>query len=366
MTKSTLIIAEAGVNHNGSLALAFELVDKAVDAGVDIVKFQTFVAEHLVTESAEQAAYQAANIGKKKSQLDMLKQLELTFDEHKQLQAYCDRKGIQYLSTAFDLQSLTLLADEMNIDLLKIPSGELTNAPYLLAHAQKRKPLIVSTGMADLNEVKQALSVLAFGLTHEISEPATHLSLAEFSLAFDSSSGQEALKKHVTLLHCTTEYPAPLSSINLDAMSLMAETFALPVGYSDHSEGLLVSQLAVAKGACVIEKHFTLSREMEGPDHKASIEPDELNDMVRLIRQVEVINGSRQKEPSICELKNIPVARKSLVAEKFICAGELFTAENIAIKRPGTGVSPMHYWQILGKNASKDYAPGELIDIKEN
>ncbi|MFD2177628.1 N-acetylneuraminate synthase [Veronia pacifica] len=354
----TLIIAEAGVNHNGDEKLAFKLVDAAAKAGADIVKFQTFKATELVTEQAVQADYQVANTGKKESQLSMLRRLELSPSCHFALAEHCKKRGIEFLSTAFDSVSLRFLVDELGIQRLKLPSGELINAPLVLEHARTGLDMIVSTGMATLSEVEAALAVIAFGYTagHDAAP-----SEAAFRQAYSSVEGQEALKSKVTLLHCTTEYPAPMSDINLRAMDTLSEHFSLAAGYSDHSEGITIPIAAVARGAAVIEKHFTLDKTLNGPDHKASLEPDELVAMVTAVRQVETALGDGIKAPAASEIKNKAIARKSLVAASDIKAGEAFSDANVAIKRPGTGMSPTAYWQVLGSCASRAYQAGELI-----
>ena len=357
--KAVLIIAEAGVNHNGDEKLAFELVDAAHKAGADIVKFQTFKAKKLVTASATQAEYQIKNSQKQESQLAMLSRLELSYEAHHQLLAYCNKLGIEFLSTAFDSESLDFLVNDLGLKMLKIPSGELTNAPLVLEHAQTRCDLIVSTGMATLAEVEAALAVIAFGFT---AKDRTQPSLEAFQAAYFSSEGQQALQKKVTLLHCTTEYPTPMSDINLTAMDTLAAAFHLPVGYSDHSAGITVPIAAVAKGAVLVEKHFTLDKNMSGPDHKASLEPNELKAMVTAIRATEIALGDGIKGPRPSELKNKAIARKSLVAAGAIKAGELFSPHNLVIMRPGSGISPSQYWQYLGKIVEKDYQTGELID----
>lgn len=354
----TLIIAEAGVNHNGSEELALALVDAAHNAGVDIVKFQTFKANKLVTASAKQADYQIANTQKEESQLSMLSRLELSYDFYHKLVAYCNKLGIDFLSTAFDSESLAFLVKELGLKILKIPSGELTNAPLVLEHARTGCDLIVSTGMATLADVEAALGVIAFGYI----EPNDTLpSIDAFQTAYFSEAGQKALQDKVSLLHCTTEYPAPMSDINLRAMETMASAFKLPVGYSDHSAGITVPIAAVALGAVTIEKHFTLDKTMQGPDHKASLEPSELKDMVAAIRNVEQALGDGIKGPRPSEIKNKAIARKSLIASTAIKSGEQFTKENLAIKRPGDGLSPYEYWKLLGGTARKSYQEGDLI-----
>lgn len=354
----TLIIAEAGVNHNGNDKLAFELVEAAYQAGADIVKFQTFKAKNLVTESAKQAGYQVANTQKQESQLAMLSRLELSYEAHYQLVAHCNKLGIEFLSTAFDSESLDFLVNELGLKRLKIPSGEITNAPLVLEHARTGCDLIVSTGMATLAEVESVLGVIAFGyLTDDDKQP----SILAFQQAYASNEGQRLLKEKVTVLHCTTEYPAPMEEINLKAMDTLGRAFDLEAGYSDHSEGITIPIAAVARGAVLIEKHFTLDKNMEGPDHKASLEPQELEAMVKAIRQVETALGSSVKTPTVSEVKNKSVARKSLVAARDIKEGEELTESNLTIKRPGSGLSPYRYWELIGNKASKNYKVGELI-----
>ncbi|WP_342324536.1 N-acetylneuraminate synthase [Kosakonia sp. BYX6] len=354
----TLIIAEAGVNHNGDEKLAFELVDAAYKAGADIVKFQTFKASNLVTEQAKQAEYQVKNTKKQESQLEMLRRLELSWDAHHALIKHCNSLGIEFLSTAFDSESLEFLVNDLGLKRLKLPSGELTNAPLVLEHARTGCDIIVSTGMATLSEIEAALGVIAFGYTtSKDAKPCTEA----FQSAYASDEGQKALKEKVVILHCTTEYPAPMNEINLRAMDTLRSAFDLPAGYSDHSEGITIPVAAVARGAIVIEKHFTLDKTMEGPDHKASLEPDELQAMVTAIRQVELALGKPVKTPTVSEIKNKSVARKSLVAAMDICEGEEFSAENLSVKRPGKGMSPYGYWDLLGKKSGKSYMAGDLI-----
>ena len=332
----TLIIAEAGVNHNGSLELALELVDAAADAGADYVKFQTFRADKLAGKSAKKAEYQARNIGDgDDSQYAMLKKLELSPENHFKLMERCLERGIKFLSTAFDLESINFL-ENLGLPLWKIPSGEITNFPYLRAIGRTKKPAILSTGMATLQEVEEAVGVLTrFGTPHQ----------------------------QITLLHCTTEYPAPKNEINLSAMRTLGEHFGLPVGYSDHTQGIEIPVAAVALGATVIEKHFTLDRTLEGPDHRASLEPDELREMVAQIRHVESALGDGVKEPAESEKKNIPIARKSIVAARDIGRGETFTEENITTKRPATGLSPMRWEQVIGREAPRDFKAEEAIEL---
>lgn len=354
------IIAEAGVNHNGSKDLAFQLVDAAHAAGVDIVKFQTFKAKNLVTKSAQQADYQIQNTGVTESQFDMLSRLELDYDTHKSLVAYCKNLGIEFLSTAFDKESLDFLVNDLSLKTLKIPSGELTNAPFVLAHARTGCDLIVSTGMANLAEIEAALAVIAFGLVADDSQTPSQQTFEE---VYNSDTGQKALKQKVIILHCTTEYPAPVNEINLNAMSTLRNTFHLATGYSDHSAGITIPIAATALGAQLIEKHFTLDKLMPGPDHKASLDPDELKDMVQAIRDVEMALGNGIKGPQPSEIKNKSVARKSLVAAQPIKIGETYTEKNLTIKRPGNGISPRLYWSLLGKTANRDYLEGDLIHV---
>lgn len=326
----SIIIAEAGVNHNGSLEMAKRLALAAKEAGADYVKYQTFVPDRLVSRFAEKAAYQKKTTGCG-SQIDMLRKLELSFDDFRNLSAYCMEIGIGFLSTAFDMESVTFL-EELGIEIWKIPSGEVTNLPYLLRLGKTGKPIILSTGMCEEQEVAEAVAAL-----HE--------------------GGAE----NITLLHCTTEYPAPLEDINLLAMNALRKRFRLPVGYSDHTEGIVVPVAAAALGACVIEKHFTLDRAMEGPDHKASLEPHELCAMVNAVRQVERALGSPHKGCVASEQSNRDIARKSIVAARSIQAGEIFTEENLTVKRPGTGLSPMRWYEVLGKRATRNYDQDEMI-----
>lgn len=357
--KPVKIIAEAGVNHNGVVQLAFDLVDAAHRAGADIVKFQTFKAKNLVTDKAVQAEYQIANTGKHESQLAMLSRLELSYEAHHKLVAYCDKLGIEFLSTAFDNESLDFLVQELKLSRLKIPSGEITNAPLVLQHARTGCDLIVSTGMATLAEIETVLGVIAFGY---ISPADAMPTVQAFEQAYASQAGQAALQRKVIVLHCTTEYPAPLTEINLRGMDTLNLAFKLPAGYSDHSEGITVPIAAAARGAVLIEKHFTLDKTMEGPDHKASLDPTELESMVVAIRAVELALGDGIKRPTHSEVKNKTVVRKSIVAACDIKQGDVFSYEKIAIKRPGNGISPEKYWSYLGKIASRDYRTGDLIN----
>lgn len=331
----TLIIAEAGVNHNGNFEIAKQLIDEAVKAGADIVKFQTCKAENVISRYADKAEYQKVTTGEADSQLEMVRKLMLTYEQYGQLKKYCDEKGIEFLSTAFDLPSVDYL-HSIGMKRWKIPSGELTNLPLLIKIASLHEPIIMSTGMSELSEVADAVKVLV-----------------------------ENGASDITLLHCTTEYPAPYEDVNLKAMETMKDAFDLPVGYSDHTKGLEIPVAAVARGACVIEKHFTLSREMEGPDHAASIEPEELKQMVDMIRHVEVSIGDGVKRVSASEAKNQDIARKSIIAKTAIKAGEVFTEDNITTKRPGNGINPMFWFDLLGRKAKHDYEEDYIIEKDE-
>lgn len=357
MTSNTLLIGEAGVNHNGNEETAIKLADVAKKANVDVVKYQIFKSDQLVTKSTPKANYQTIHTGEHESQREMLLKLELSFDSHRRVANYCKEIGLQYLSTAFDLESLNFLAEDIKMSLFKIPSGDLTNAPLLLAHAKYKRKLIVSTGMSTLGEIEDALGVLAFGLLDLEEQPT----IAGFKNAYQSNEGQAALSEYVTLLHCTTEYPTAKHEINLRAMNTLSQAFQLDVGFSDHSNGDTASIIAVALGATVIEKHFTLDKNQNGPDHMASMEPDELFNFVSSIRSAESCLGSGIKRPVTSELRNIPIARRSLVATADIQIGEVFTEYNLGTKRPGTGKSPFKYWDMLGSKSVRQYSEGELI-----
>ena len=355
--QSTYVIAEAGVNHNGNLQRALDLVDAAAEAKADAVKFQTFKAEKIALSKAPKAEYQIRQTGSSESQLAMLKQLELDESSHFKIRDRCNLKGIQFLSTPFDKNSLDFLTQTMKIPRLKIPSGEITNAPLLLKAAASEKPLIVSTGMCEMEEVKVALGILAFGFTKSKNEPGAE----NFNIAFESHDGKKALRENVTLLHCTTAYPAPIEDVNLKTMETMASVFGLQVGYSDHTLGILVPIAAVARGAVVIEKHFTIDKSLPGPDHQASLDTEELKSMVKSIREVEKALGQSNKFVTPSEIENRNIARKSLVTTRDISAGEVFSENNIDIKRPGNGISPIQYWDWLGKKADRDFKADELL-----
>jgi N-acetylneuraminate synthase len=355
--KPVLFIAEAGVNHNGSIAMALQLIDAAADAGADVVKFQSFKAESLVTAQAAKADYQVTNTGEAGGQMAMLRALELSAEDNARLLAHCRARRISFMSTAFDEASLDMLAP-LAMPAVKIPSGDLTHAPMLLKSARLRQPLIVSTGMATLSDIEQALGVIAFGLLSD----AVPAGEADFQAAYCSPAGRAALQQYVTLLHCVTEYPAPPEAVNLRAMDTMAAAFGLPVGYSDHTAGIAVSIAAVARGACVIEKHFTLDRELPGPDHAASLEPDELATLVASIRAVELALGAPRKQPAPQEVGNRAIARRSIVAARPIRQGEVLDLSMLAFKRPGTGISPMAAWSLVGRPARRDFAFDELLE----
>lgn len=328
-----LIIAEAGVNHNGDLDTAIRMVDAAKRAGVDIVKFQTAIPELVISKFAEKADYQKITTKASESQLEMVRRLHLKFEEYVPLKKHCDDVGIKFLSTPFDIDSVRFL-EQLGCDMWKIPSGEITNYPYLMEIAKTKKPVIMSTGMCTLEDIRVAIDVLR-------------------------KRGVE----DITLLHCTTEYPTPLESVNLKAMDVLRKEFRLPVGYSDHTQGIKIPIAAVAMGAVIIEKHFTLDRLMEGPDQKASLEPCELKEMVDSIRSIEIALGDGRKQPSEVEKKNIVAARKSIVAKMPIKEGEVFSEDNLTTKRPGNGISPMMWEDVIGKIALRDFEEDELIEI---
>ena len=327
------IIAEAGVNHNGSIELAKKLIDVAVEAKVDAVKFQTFKAENLVSKNAQKADYQKQTTNSEESQFDMIKRLELDIKTHKILMDYCKEKNIMFLSTPFDHDSIELLND-LGLEIFKIPSGEITNLPYLRHIGKLDKKVILSTGMADIGEIEDAMDIL-------------------------TNAGTK--KENIIVLHANTEYPTPYEDVNLKAMVTIGKTFDVAFGYSDHTLGIEVDIAAVAMGACCIEKHFTLDKTMEGPDHKASLEPDELKAMVKAIRNIELALGNGIKKPSKSESKNISIARKSIVAKVEIKKGEIFSTNNLAVKRPANGINPMRWDEIIGTVATKDYKEDELI-----
>ncbi|EOS23243.1 N-acetylneuraminate synthase [Lachnospiraceae bacterium 3-1] len=329
-----IIIAEAGVNHNGSVEIAKKMVLAAKEAGADYIKFQTFCPEKLVSKSAGKADYQKQNTGAKESQLEMLQKLALSQDDFLELKEYCQRQGIGFLSTPFDLDSIHFL-HRLDMDFWKLPSGEITNLPYLLEIAKTGRPVVMSTGMCDLKEIKEAVDCL-----------------------------RRAGTEKIILLHCNTEYPTPMKDVNLKAMQTMKDSLGLPMGYSDHTQGIEVPIAAAALGACVLEKHFTLDKTMPGPDHRASLEPEELQAMVTAVRNIERAMGNGRKEPSESEKRNIEAVRKSIVAKCKIKKGEIFTEENLTTKRPGTGISPMKWFDLMGQRAKRDYEMDQII-VKE-
>ncbi len=330
---SVYIIAEAGVNHNGSLTLAKKLVDAAVLSGADCIKFQTFKAENIVSQNAPKAAYQKQTTDENETQWQMLKKLELSYDEFVELSEYCQQQGIEFLSTAFDLSSVEFL-NKLGMRRWKIPSGDITNLPYLMKIAQYNQPMILSTGMSTMDDILSAVDVI-------------------------KKNGDVDL----TVLHCTTEYPTPFKDVNLNAMLAIQQELGVKIGYSDHTKGIEVPVAAVALGATVIEKHFTLDKTMEGPDHKASLEPNELKAMVDAIRNIEDSLGDGIKKPAESEKKNIKIVRKSIVAKCDIKAGEVFTEDNLTTKRPAAGISPMQWFEVIGKVAKRDFSEDELIEL---
>lgn len=327
------IIAEAGVNHNGDLKIAKKLIDKASESGADAIKFQSFKAENLVTKNAKKAEYQNRTTDKEENQFQMLSRLELSYENHKELIKYSEDKDIMFLSSPFDLESIDLL-NELNLEIFKIPSGEITNLPYLEKIGRFNKKVILSTGMSTLGEIESALTIL-------------------------KASGSS----DITVLHCNTEYPTPMQDVNLSAMNTIKDAFKVDVGYSDHTLGIEVPIAAVALGARVIEKHFTLDKSMDGPDHKASLEPDELKLMIENIRNIEKALGDGVKIPTDSEVKNRDMARKSIVANVDLKKGEVFSEENLYVKRPGSGISPMRWYEVTGQVAEKDFKEDELIQL---
>ena len=353
----TLVIAEAGINHNASLGLALDLVRAAARAGADYVKFQTFRPELSISRGTKKAPYQARNTGPDEDMMAMVKKFTLPLEAFAEIEACCRAENIPFISTPFDLPSVEAL-EQLRVPFYKMPSGEVTNPRLLLACARTAKPIILSTGMSTLADIEGALGVVAFGYLGKSDAEASQRAFAE---AYISEGGQAALRQNVTLLHCTTEYPTRLEDVNLNVMATLRQAFGLPVGYSDHSLGITVPVAAVALGASVIEKHFTLDKSLEGPDHRVSLDPTELAAMIRAIREVETALGQAVKRPSAAECANAAVARKSLVAARPIAKGEAFTAESLGIKRPGTGISPMRLWDMAGMVAARDYDTDELI-----
>jgi N-acetylneuraminate synthase len=354
-TQNVFVIAEAGVNHNGSLDVALRLVEAAAAADANAVKFQTFKTEELVTSTAPRANYQVRTLGGSETQFEMLKRLELSAEDHAILKGRCDELNIEFMSTPFDIVSAEFLARKMGVRRIKISSGDVTNGPFLLEICHLGLPIILSTGMSALSEIDEAIAVLAHGFLRCDGPPTRG--------AWESAAGRAAVSDKLTLLHCTSDYPAKFDETNLRAMTTMAKRFGLPVGLSDHTLGITVPVAAVARGACTIEKHFTLDRSLPGPDHAASLEPQEFRDMVDGIRIVELALGSDEKRATVSEMRNIPIVRRSLVAARHIRAGEILRSDDIVTRRPGTGLSPMRYWELVGRRASRDFQEGECLDF---
>lgn len=352
------VIAEAGINHNGDVDLALRLVDVAADTGADAVKFQTYRADEIASADAPKADYQRRTSDIGESQREMLERLELPIEAYDIITNRCRRRGIEFMSTAFDIGSLQMLTGQAGIRRIKIPSGEITNGPLLLAAARSRLPIILSTGMSDLDEIERALSVIAFGLIEDRGYPDESM-LENFLARPDADN---SIRTKVTVLQCTSQYPAPEAEINLRAMETIANRFGTAVGLSDHSAGIMVPVIAAARGAVVVEKHITTDRNLPGPDHAASIEPAELAEMIAAIRTAELSIGTGEKRPTPSEEKMRLVARRSLVAAREITAGETYNTENLTARRPGGGLSPMHYWTYLGRKATRNYAADEQID----
>jgi N-acetylneuraminate synthase len=353
------IIAEAGVNHNGSLDLALSLVDMAAEAGADAVKFQTFSADRLVTRAAAMADYQRRSSGSNDTQHPMLRRLELSENDHARLIAHCAARRIQFLSSPFDLQSLSMLVERFDLAQIKLGSGEVTNGPLLLAASRTGRNIILSTGMATLEEVEAALGVLAFGYAGGDARPGP----AAFRSAFADAAARATLSRKVVLLHCTTAYPASFEDVNLRAMDTLRTAFGIPAGYSDHTPGIVTAVAAAARGAAAIEKHLTADRTLPGPDHAASLEPAELTRMIAAIRQVELALGDGIKAPRASELGNMTAARKSIVATRPIAAAEMLSPMNLAVKRPGNGLSPMNWWDLQDTPARRSYSEDEAVEL---
>jgi N-acetylneuraminate synthase len=362
MYERTSIIAEAGVNHNGSLAMAKKLIDAAVGAGADFVKFQTFKSSSVLTSRAEKANYQKATTDAHQNQLEMVRKLELSEDDHRDLSEHCKMQGIALVSTPFDAASAAFLVRDLAVDFVKVSSGDLTNAPFLLHLASLGAPILLSTGMGLLGEIEDALGVIAFGY---LNAPDVEPGLPAFREAYVSGQGQAVLSEKVSLLHCTTEYPAPVDCTNLRAIDTLSQAFGLRTGFSDHTQGIHIPVAAVARGARIIEKHLTLDRSLPGPDHRASLEPAEFSSMVSAIRDVELALGSARKMPTRAEIPNLVVARRSLVAARKIEKGEIFSVDMLTTKRPGDGLAPIEFWALIGKAAHRKYSADEAIEAVE-
>ena len=355
----TFLIAEIGVNHDGELQKALELIDIASEAGANAVKFQTFNSESLSTKYAKKASYQEKDSKKSESQLDMLKKLELSRDDYDVIKERCLEKNIQFMSTAFDSESLKFLVENIKVKTLKVPSGEITNGPFLLEHARTGLDIILSSGMSNLKEVETALAYICFGYLN----PKKEVNPQDVNKCYRSKEGKNILKDKVVILHCTSQYPAPLEDINLNALKTLKSEFGIRIGYSDHSLGYLVASSAISLGADVIEKHITLDKNLPGPDHSASLDPVEFKEFVKVIKETEVFLGDGIKRITSSEEETKNVARKSIVANQLIKKGEIFTDENLTIKRPGIGISPMQVWDLYGKESPKDFTKDEIIEI---
>ena len=355
-----IVIAEAGVNHCGSVALGLKLIDAAVLAGADVVKFQSFQPSAVISARAPKADYQVRTTGDGETQLQMVEKLKLSEDDHRTLLSHCEARGIRFMSSPFDVPSVEFLADTLRVDAIKIPSGEITNPLLLIAVARRNKEVFLSTGMSTLADVEQALAMLAHGYTAGSEEIPTP---EQAYATLRAPDGFRALRDKVTLLHCTTEYPTPYGDVNLRALATLRASFGLPVGLSDHTAGTHISVAAVALGATVIEKHLTLDRTMEGPDHAASLEPDEFAELIKAVRDVEQAFGDGVKRPQQNEVPNMMVARKSIVAARAIRRGERYSADNVTVKRPGMGLSPMRWREMLGREAPRDFEKDELIEL---
>lgn len=357
--QNVYIIAEAGVNHNGSLEQARDLVDVAVESGVDAIKFQTFKTDLCITKNAKRANYQKVE-SEADTQYEMVKNLELDWQDFRLLRDYCHKRGIEFLSTAFDLPSLSFLSEELDVSLIKIPSGDILNGPLLLAAAKTGKNIIVSTGMCSLGDIEKALSVLAYGFLYESYGSPCEIN---FKNAFYSPQGQDVLKSKVSLLHCTTEYPAPFEDLNLASIHTLRSAFGLNVGLSDHSLGLVAPIVAVALGAKIIEKHFTLDKSMPGPDHKASLSPKELYEVVKSIKNASASIGDGKKFPRQSEIKNVEIARKYLVANGKIFRGQVIAENDLIAKRATKGIDPIYLWDIVGRISGRNYSEDDVISM---
>ena len=354
----TFIIAEAGVNHNGCIKRALKMIDVASDLGVDAIKFQSFLADEMVTKNVEKANYQTEGTGLKENQYQMIKSLELSLSMHEKLIKRCELKKIKFLSTPFDEKSLEILIKNFGLKTIKISSGDITNAPFLIKVGRLAEEIILSTGMSQIKDVRNALGAIAFGILNKNKEPEN---MKQIVKTFNQLKSQNFLKERIKLLHCTSEYPAPYKDINLRAITTLKKKFNLQVGYSDHTLGIHIAIAAVAMGATVIEKHFTLDRKLKGPDHNSSIEPKELEFLVKNIRETEISLGSSKKFITSSEIKNVNIVRKFVVASKTINIGEIFSEENLKVKRSGKGLSPFLYWKIIGKKSKNNYKKDDII-----